>query len=139
MARGERVEGREVVVEVLKLAWERVHSLRIDELHPVDERSVIIVGVPATRQLAAALPIPALSGCATPLWTATPLGVPFLAHQPRTCCLFAPSGPRPGAEVSVAHDTRSSADCLLAGGTLNRFPAQAKVQRASGPMRNDSY
>jgi hypothetical protein len=26
MARGERVEGREVVVEVLKLAWERVHT-----------------------------------------------------------------------------------------------------------------
>jgi hypothetical protein len=67
--------------------------MRIHELHPVDERSVIIVGVPATRQLAAALPIPALSGCASALWTATPLGVPFLAHQPRTCCLFAPSAP----------------------------------------------
>jgi hypothetical protein len=44
MAGGDTIEGRDAVVEILKLAWEGVHSLRIDELHPVDDKSVIIVG-----------------------------------------------------------------------------------------------
>ena len=44
MAFGEPIEGRDAVVEILKLAWQRVHSLSIDELHAVDDSSVIVVG-----------------------------------------------------------------------------------------------
>jgi len=44
MAGGETIQGRDAVVEILKLAWEQVHSLRIDALRPLDERSVIVVG-----------------------------------------------------------------------------------------------
>jgi ketosteroid isomerase-like protein len=44
MAGGDTIEGRDAVIEILKLAWERVHSLRIDALRPVDDRSVIVVG-----------------------------------------------------------------------------------------------
>jgi ketosteroid isomerase-like protein len=44
MATGQLIEGREAVVEILKLAWERDHRLQIDELVPLDDHSVIIVG-----------------------------------------------------------------------------------------------
>ena len=43
MAFGEPIEGRDAVVEILKLAWQRVHSLSIDELHAVDDSSVIVM------------------------------------------------------------------------------------------------
>jgi ketosteroid isomerase-like protein len=44
MARGDLVQGRSAVLETLRSAWQSIHTLRIDELHPVSDEAVIIVG-----------------------------------------------------------------------------------------------
>ena len=44
MARGKLVEGRVAVLAALRAAWRRVQNVWIDELHPVSDDAVIIVG-----------------------------------------------------------------------------------------------
>jgi hypothetical protein len=38
------VEGRAAILAALKASWPAVHDLQIDELHPLSEHAVIIVG-----------------------------------------------------------------------------------------------
>jgi hypothetical protein len=44
MARGESVRGRDDVLATLREAWERVHSLRIGQLHALSVDAVIVEG-----------------------------------------------------------------------------------------------
>jgi ketosteroid isomerase-like protein len=44
MARGELIQGRQNVLRVLEEAWQRVHDLSIQELHPLSDDAVVVVG-----------------------------------------------------------------------------------------------